>query len=86
MLLWFVVLGVLGAIQIARNPDVLLAIDPVFAIRFVASHPAETFVVFAAVFLAVTGGEALYADMGHFGRAPIQAAWFWLVMPSLVLN
>jgi KUP system potassium uptake protein len=86
MLLWFVVLGVLGAVQIARNPEVLLAIDPVFAIRFVASHPAETFVVFAAVFLAVTGGEALYADMGHFGRAPIQAAWFWLVMPSLVLN
>ncbi|HQR19315.1 MAG TPA: potassium transporter Kup [Burkholderiaceae bacterium] len=86
MLVWFVVLGMLGAVQIAREPGVLLAIDPVYAIEFLMLHPAMTFLVFASVFLAVTGGEALYADMGHFGRAPIQVAWFWLVMPCLVLN
>ena len=86
MLLWFATLGILGTLQIVRNPAVLIAIDPVYAIGFVAQHPALTLTVLASVFLAVTGGEALYADMGHFGRRPIQVAWFWLVMPCLLLN
>ena len=64
----------------------LAAIDPVYAVGFVIAHPALTLTVMASVFLAVTGGEALYADMGHFGRRPIQVAWFWLVMPCLLLN
>ncbi len=86
MVLWFLTLGVLGALQIARNPGVLAAIDPVYAAGFVAQHPALALTVLASVFLVVTGGEALYADMGHFGRRPIQVAWFWLVMPCLLLN
>ena len=86
MVLWFGTLGVLGALQIARDPGVLAAIDPVYAVGFFIAHPALTLTVMASVFLAVTGGEALYADMGHFGRRPIQVAWFWLVMPCLLLN
>jgi KUP system potassium uptake protein len=86
MVAWFMVLGALGAAQIAKHPAVLAAIDPFFAIGYVIAHPAATLTVMAAVFLAVTGGEALYADMGHFGRRPIQIAWFWLVMPCLLLN
>ncbi len=86
MILWFGVLGVLGAAQIVREPGVLAALDPLYAIGYLVSHPQATLVVLAAVFLAVTGGEALYADMGHFGRRPIQLAWFWIVMPSLLLN
>ena len=86
MVVWFGVLGVLGALQIAREPSVLAALDPVHALGFVVSHPAVTLTVLAAVFLAVTGGEALYADMGHFGRRPMQLAWFWIVMPGLLLN
>jgi KUP system potassium uptake protein len=86
MVLWFVTLAVLGTIQIARHPGVLAAIEPAYAIRYFFAHPAMTFGVMAAVFLAVTGGEALYADMGHFGGHPIRVAWFWLVMPSLLLN
>ena len=86
MILWFGVLALLGALQIAREPSVLAALDPLHAIGYIAAHPAATLVVLAAVFLAVTGGEALYADMGHFGRRPIQLAWFWIVMPGLLLN
>jgi len=86
MLLWFVSIGVLGALQIARHPGVLAALSPLHAISFFVAHPAATLTVMASVFLALTGGEALYADMGHFGRRPIQVAWFWLVMPCLVLN
>jgi KUP system potassium uptake protein len=86
MVLWFGTLGVLGALQIARDPGVLAAIDPVYAVGFSVAHPALTLTVMASVFLALTGGEALYADMGHFGRRPIQLAWFWLVMPCLLLN
>jgi KUP system potassium uptake protein len=86
MVVWFVTLGVLGVLQIARNPEVLTAIDPVYAVGFVAQHPALTLTVLASVFLVVTGGEALYADMGHFGQRPIVLAWFWLVMPCLLLN
>jgi KUP system potassium uptake protein len=86
MLAWFATLAVLGALQIAQRPEVLTAIDPVYAIAFVAANPGVSFVVAGLVLLAVTGGAALYADMGHFGRAPIQRAWFWLVMPALLLN
>ena len=86
MLAWFATLAVLGVVQIARQPEVLQAIDPVYAVAFVLANPGASFAVAGLVFLAVTGGEALYADMGHFGRSPIQRAWFWLVMPALLLN
>jgi KUP system potassium uptake protein len=86
MAVWFVTLGVLGARQIARNPSVLSALDPWHAVHFFALRRARGFVVLGAVVLAVTGGEALYADLGHFGRRPIRVAWFALVMPALVLN
>jgi KUP system potassium uptake protein len=86
MVVWFVALGVLGLVQIVREPQVLLALDPLYALRYAAAQPGTTFVVMGAVFLALTGAEALYADMGHFGSRPIRIAWFWLVMPCLVLN
>ena len=86
MLAWFATLAVLGVVQIARQPEILQAIDPVHAVAFVLANPGASFAVAGLVFLAVTGGEALYADMGHFGRSPIQRAWFWLVMPALLLN
>jgi KUP system potassium uptake protein len=86
MLVWFGTIGALGAIQLVRDPGVLVAVDPLYAIGFFLQHPAATLAVMASVFLAVTGGEALYADMSHFGRQPIQLAWFWLVMPCLLLN
>ena len=86
MLIWFITLATLGIVQIAREPSVLQAIDPVYAISFAIANPGTTFTVAGLVFLAVTGGEALYADIGHFGRRPIQLAWFWLVMPALLLN
>ena len=86
MLVWFVVIGALGAVRIAERPEVLQAILPIYAIGFLVQHPALAGTVLAAVFLAVTGGEALYADLGHFGRAPIRIVWYGLVWPSLTLN
>ena len=86
MLVWFVVLGMLGLWQIVRHPQVLLALDPLYALRFAAAQPGITFFALGAVFLALTGVEALYADIGHFGARPIRVAWFWLVMPCLILN
>jgi KUP system potassium uptake protein len=86
MLVWFAALAVLGAAQIAAHPQVLIALSPVHALQFVVHAPGLFFIVLAAVFLAVTGGEALYADMGHFGARPIRVAWFWIVMPALLLN
>ncbi|MGE5088558.1 MAG: potassium transporter Kup [Candidatus Levyibacteriota bacterium] len=86
MLLWFVALGVLGALEILRHPTVLAALDPVYAARFAIANPGTAFVAMGAVVLAVTGTEALYADMGHFGRSPIRRAWLLLVMPALLLN
>jgi KUP system potassium uptake protein len=85
-LLWFLTLGLLGVRWIITKPDVVLAINPWFAAQFVLHNGTAGFVVLASVFLAVTGGEALYADMGHFGRAPIQRGWFMIVLPALVLN
>ena len=86
MVLWFAVLGILGLIQIGTFPQVLAAISPIHAVGFFTAHPAISFVVLGAVALAITGGEALYADMGHFGRFPIRTAWFAVVMPALVFN
>jgi KUP system potassium uptake protein len=86
MLLWFLTLAVLGVIQIAHHPGVLAALEPGYAVRFAMEHPLAAFTVMAAVFLAVTGGEALYADIGHFGVHPIRIAWLWIGMPALVLN
>jgi KUP system potassium uptake protein len=86
MLLWFVVLGALGLGEIFRNPAVLAALNPVLGIEFLAGHAAMAIAIIGAIVLAVTGGEALYADMGHFGRPPIQRAWFLVVMPCLLLN
>ncbi len=86
MLVWFVVLGVLGAWQIAKNPAVLLAINPMYGYRVIADQGLGIFWAFGSIVLAVTGAEALYADMGHFGRKPIRVAWLGLVMPGLLLN
>ncbi len=85
-LLWFIALGVLGMISIAQTPSVLLALDPMHAIRFAVEHPAGMFLLLSAVFLALTGGEALYADMGHFGAKPVRLAWYGLVCPALLIN
>ncbi len=86
MVLWFGVLGVLGALEIARHPAVLAALDPIYVARFALSSPGTAFVAMGAVVLAVTGTEALYADMGHFGASPIRRAWLFLVLPALLLN
>lgn len=85
-LVWFVTLGLLGIRWIVTKPDVVLAINPWHAAQFFAHNGVAGFVTLASVFLAVTGGEALYADMGHFGRAPIRRGWFMIVLPALVLN
>src|ERR1700756_1292564 len=86
MVLWFAVLAVSGVLQIAEAPRVLAALNPAHAVGIFVPAPAAGFVVLGAVALAITGGEALYADMGHFGRFPIRLAWFALVLPALVLN
>ena len=83
---WFLAIAVSGLIQIMQNPQVLAALLPVHALRFAIEHYNIAFITLGAVFLCVTGAEALYADMGHFGKLPIRLAWFGLVMPSLVLN
>ncbi|OJW83898.1 potassium transporter Kup [Thiobacillus sp. 65-1402] len=86
MLLWFAVLGLLGVLGILRNPQVLAALSPTYALHFFAAHGVAGFLILGAVVLAITGAEALYADMGHFGRRPIQMVWFACVLPALVLN
>ena len=86
MLFWFGTLGVLGGVQVVQNPSVLQAINPVFAVQFFVNNGWQGFVVLGSVFLVVTGGEALYADMGHFGVKPIRLSWFSFVLPALLLN
>jgi KUP system potassium uptake protein len=86
MLVWFVSIGALGIGAIAREPHTLFALNPWYAIRFFIDHPTSSFVVLGAVVLVITGGEALYADMGHFGRRPIRLVWFAIVLPALLLN
>jgi KUP system potassium uptake protein len=86
MVVWFVVIGVLGFVNVWAAPSILGALDPALALRFVATNPLVAFTVMGAVFLALTGGEALYADMGHVGPSAIRRAWFALVLPALLLN
>ncbi|HYE37170.1 potassium transporter Kup [Methylocaldum sp.] len=86
MLVWFGSLAIFGTLSLIKTPEVLAAVNPIHAIHFFATHGWPSFLVLGAVVLAVTGGEALYADMGHFGRDPIRKAWFLLVLPSLMLN
>ncbi|HEY6007938.1 MAG TPA: potassium transporter Kup [Geobacteraceae bacterium] len=86
MVLWFLVIALLGIRGIMYGPAVLAAIDPLHAVRFFRDNGPAGYLVLGGVFLAVTGAEALYADMGHFGRPPIRRAWFWLVFPALLLN
>jgi KUP system potassium uptake protein len=85
-LLWFGVLAVLGLVHIAQYPAVLVALSPHYAVGFLLAQPGVAFVALAALVLCVTGAEALYADLGHFGKKPIRLAWFAVVMPALVLN
>ena len=86
MVVWFATLATLGLIHISDDPTVLLAINPFYAIQFMLSHGVIGLVTMGLVFLAVTGGEALYADLGHFGRKPIQTGWFYFVLPALLIN
>ncbi|MGT2439224.1 potassium transporter Kup [Bradyrhizobium betae] len=86
MVIWFTCLAVMGAVHIADDPSVLAAINPYYALQFLLTHGTIGLVTLGAVFLAVTGGEALYADLGHFGRKPIQSAWMFFVLPSLLIN
>jgi KUP system potassium uptake protein len=84
--LWFAALAASGVWNIGRNPEILAALNPLYALRFATSHGAASFLVLGSVLLAITGAEALYADMGHFGKRAIRLAWFGLVAPALVLN
>lgn len=86
MVVWFVTLGVLGVLEVSVNPSVLAAFNPWYAVSFFGEHRLHGFLALGSVVLAVTGGEALYADMGHFGRRPIKLAWFGLVLPCIYLN
>jgi len=86
MLLWFATLALLGVFNLVQNPAVLKAINPLFGVAFLVHNPGIALVAMGAVVLSVTGAEALYADMGHFGRKPIQIAWFGFVLPALMLN
>lgn len=86
MITWFTALALLGASHISDDPTVLYAINPYYAVQFMMSHGVVGLVTLGAVFLAVTGGEALYADLGHFGRRPIQYGWFFFVLPALLIN
>ena len=86
MLVWFGTLGVLGLNQVVRHPGVVRAVSPTYAVDFFVNQPGNAFVALGSIFLVVTGGEALYADMGHFGRRPIQFSWYVLVLPALLLN
>jgi KUP system potassium uptake protein len=85
-LVWFFVISLLGVLQIMSNPAILWAISPHYAVGFMWANPLVTFLILGAVVLCVTGAEALYADLGHFGKAPIRLAWFSVVMPALTLN
>jgi KUP system potassium uptake protein len=86
MVLYFTVIAVLGVIQILQNPQILWALNPIYAVQFFLSDGILAFLAMGSVVLAVTGAEALYADMGHFGRNPIKVSWLWFVMPGLMLN
>ncbi len=84
--LWFLVLGGLGLVSIIQTPDIVMALDPRYALSFAINEPLAAFFMLSAVFLVLTGGEALYTDMGHFGKVPVRLAWYGLVCPALLLN
>lgn len=86
MLLWFTILAVAGAAQVAKHPGILRVLSPTYGAQFILDHGGVAFIALGSIVLAVTGAEALFADMGHFGRAPIRRAWFALVFPALMLN
>jgi KUP system potassium uptake protein len=86
MMVWFIAIGLMGIYQVVQNPAIFAAVNPLFAIRFLFEHSLQGFIVLGAVFLVLTGAEALYADMGHFGLKPIRMGWFFIVMPCLLLN
>src|SRR5262245_30730569 len=86
MLGWFVIIGAIGAMEIVRGPGILKALNPWYGVSLFADHGMAAFLVLGGVVLAVTGAEALYADLGHFGRGPIRLAWFAVVLPALLLN
>src|SRR6201999_2533080 len=86
MAVWFAVIAIAAIGPIMRHPEVLFALNPMHAVAFMLRHGIIGFVTLGAVFLAVTGAEALYADLGHFGKKPIQTAWLFIVLPSLALN
>jgi KUP system potassium uptake protein len=86
MLVWFLVIGLASFVPIIRQPEILYSLNPLYAVSFMLDHGIIGFVTLGAVFLAVTGAEALYADLGHFGKRPIQIAWLFIVLPSLALN
>ena len=85
-IVWFACIALLGVSQIVTHPEILFALSPHYALMFIWANPGVTFIILGAVVLCVTGAEALYADLGHFGKKPIRLAWFFIVMPSLVLN
>lgn len=86
MIIWFICLGGFGALSIAQNPQVLRAVNPLYAYHFLSTDWWVSFLAMGSIVLAITGGEALYADMGHFGKSPIRLAWFYFVLPALALN
>jgi len=86
MVVWFVVIAGLGLRHIVQMPGILAAMNPAYAVAFFAEHRFHAFITMGTVFLCLTGGEALYADIGHFGRVPIQIGWYTLVWPALLLN
>ena len=86
MVVWFGVLGLMGIYNIVDNPQIIAAVNPLYAVNFLVEHSLQAFIVLGAVFLVLTGAEALYADMGHFGIKPIRYAWFFIAMPCLLLN
>jgi KUP system potassium uptake protein len=86
MVVWFLSIGVAGLAEVLRHPGILRGLSPTYAVQFVADRPYTAFIAMGAVVLAITGAEALYADMGHFGRAPIRRAWFVIVFPALTIN
>src|ERR1700736_3090436 len=86
MMLWFLVIAALGIASILKHPGVIAACDPRYAIRFMSASGLSGFLVLGGVFLCITGGEALYADMGHFGKAPIRRSWYGVVLPALLLS
>ncbi len=86
MIMWFLAIGAMGIYQIVENPSIILAFNPLYAFALIKDHPSQAFVVIGVVFLAITGVEAIYADIGHFGIRPIQFAWLVIIMPCLILN